>query len=368
MRDVKMDRRAFVLGGGSALATAAISGCSTPMGAADVFAGTGVALGPVLTDTEIRRNPRVNGRCAACYVDDVIWVLRDLTRTRPNSLCDVPFFKMLRECHDRYGLKVQLNLFYRTDYFYGLDEFSLADVTDAYRKEFEAASDWLKFGFHSLQEYPDYPCVNMDYADMRELFGRFVREVDRFAGPSSFTRAVVPHWVPVSKEGCRALHDAGVKLMSATDGARYAYGGDRSILPYGHGLRAENNRKPETAVYRRKSKDVAIEASLCAYNHTSEEQTCATCGNPGYVFDRVLGLGFKRFRNGPMLNLESVASLRETLRGLPKDELFVFASHEQYFYPEYLAYQPEFAEKFAIASAYARENGYAFIFMEDLVG
>ena len=45
-------------------------------------------------------------------IDDVIWVFRDLTRQKPASLFDNPFLNMLREAHDTYGLKVQLNIFF----------------------------------------------------------------------------------------------------------------------------------------------------------------------------------------------------------------------------------------------------------------
>ena len=88
------------------------------------------------------------------YIDDVIWVFRDLTRLKPASLFDNPFMAMLKKAHDENGLKVQLNVFYRTDFYYGDDEFSLADMTDAYKAEWEAAADWLKLGFHSKQEFP----------------------------------------------------------------------------------------------------------------------------------------------------------------------------------------------------------------------
>ncbi len=59
------------------------------------------------------------------YIDDVIWLMRDLTRERPSSLFDNFFMKILKHAHERYGLKVQLNLFYRTDFYYGNDEFTL---------------------------------------------------------------------------------------------------------------------------------------------------------------------------------------------------------------------------------------------------
>ena len=59
------------------------------------------------------------------FIDDVIWVFRDLTRQKPEKLFDNPFMNMLKTAHDKYGLKVQLNLFYITDSFYGYDEFCL---------------------------------------------------------------------------------------------------------------------------------------------------------------------------------------------------------------------------------------------------
>jgi len=127
------------------------------------------------------------------YIDDTIWVLRDLTRTRPASLFDTPLLKVLKKAHDRYGVKVQLNLFYRTDYFYGYDEFTLADVTDAYKSEWEEASDWLKMAFHAKEEFPDYPHINASYQDVYEHFKAIAYEVFRFKCNRSFTYGLCPH-------------------------------------------------------------------------------------------------------------------------------------------------------------------------------
>ena len=67
------------------------------------------------------------------FIDDVIWLFRDLTRQNPKSAFENPFLKMLKKAHDEYGLKTQLNCFYRTSFWYGNDEFSLADMTDKYK-------------------------------------------------------------------------------------------------------------------------------------------------------------------------------------------------------------------------------------------
>ena len=132
----------------------------------------GGRLGPTITNWELRSAKHLAGKKAAMYIDDVIWVFRDLARQRPKSMFDNPLLSVLKEAHERYGLKLQLNCFYRTDMFYGMDEFSLADMTEAYKAEWQAAKGWLKLGFHAYQEFPDYPFVNSSYDDIATAFGR----------------------------------------------------------------------------------------------------------------------------------------------------------------------------------------------------
>ena len=107
---------------------------------------------------------------ATFFVDDVLWVFRDLTRERPASMWDNSYMGMLKEAHDKYGAKIQLNVFYRTCFWYNDDEFSLADMTDAYKHEFEESSEWLKLAFHSKEEWPDYPFINADYEVVDRVF------------------------------------------------------------------------------------------------------------------------------------------------------------------------------------------------------
>ena len=324
-------------------------------------------IGPVVTDWEFRRANGLSGRKAAMYIDDVIWVFRDLTRQRPRSMFDNPFLGALKEAHERYGLKLQLNCFYRTDFFYGMDEFSLADMTDAYKDEWQASKDWLRLGFHSYQEFPDYPFINSSYDDVAKAFDRVFGAVRRFAGDGVFTYALVGHWLPFSKEGCRALKDRGVKLIACTDGPRYAYTGNRDALPYGHAFRVESNRRPETALFRRTAYDTALLSSACAYNHLVPGQVERTCGTFAHVYDRDVGVGFKRFRNGPMLNLCTPTKVREDIAAEASSELLVIGDHEQYFYKEYYAWQPDYVEKVLLAASLAHAEGREFVFIEDTV-
>ena len=306
-------------------------------------------------------------KTAYFFVDDVIWCLRDLTRTKPTSIFDVPFLAMLKRVHDKYGLKVQLNLFYRTDYFYGMDEFTLADVPDSYKAQWQANADWIKFGFHALQEFPDYPFVNADYADVKKLNGMISGEVERFAGSGMYAKAVVPHWGPMSKEGCKALADSGVKAMWVSNGPRYAYDGDPASLPYGHSFRLLNNRKPETALYWRGTRNTAINSSICGYNHLPTDLTALTRGTLKSVYDKDTGMAFKKFSNAPCLNLYPIDTIVPAFEKVCGKEVIIFADHEQYFFKDYFAYQPDYVEKILVASKWLKDNGYRFAFIEDTV-
>ena len=366
-----MNRREFIasVGGAAAFATApctATDDCKA--GEVPEFAKGAKELGPILKSATVESNPLLSGRCASFFIDDAIWFLRDLARKRPKSLFDNDFLKPLKQAHDRYGLKLQINLFYRTDFFYGMDEFTLAEVPADYMAEWQANKDWLRLGFHSLQEFPDYPWVNIDYADVKKLFGMIKGEIDRFAGEGMFTTALVPHWCPMSREGCVALKESGIKLMECSVGSRYRYDGDRNRLPYGHGMRLENNRKPEAAFFWRDSRDASITASVCSYNHISSRQLAETANSFRYLRDPVTGMAFKHlFNDAPVLNLVDVPTLRADITKMLCKEHLVFSDHEQYFFKDYFAYQSDYMEKVMVMSEMMAANGYRFIFIEDLV-
>ena len=301
------------------------------------------------------------------FIDDAIWVFRDLTRKRPRSLFDNPFFAILKNAHDRYGLKTQINLFYRTDYYYGMDEFNLSQMTDAYKAEFTAASDWLKLGFHAYQEFHDYPHVNSSYDDIYKLFHMIKDEVIRFAGEKSFAKGVVPHWVPVSFDGCRALYDCGAELVCVTVGETKDYDGNFDSLPFGHVGRLLQNRKPETKLFTRVTKVVSIANSICGYNHFSDPALFDNDKVLAYVVDSKTGLKFKKLDDNFDLNNYNVEEIREELDRRKNDELICIGNHEQYFFEDYFAYEPDYADRiYEMAKILIEDEKRESIFIEDL--
>ena len=304
-----------------------------------------------------------------CYffVDDTIWCLRDVAKERPASIFDQPYFKLLKECHDKWGMTCQLNLFYRTDFFYGDPEFSLKEMPDTYKTEFEANSNWLKFAFHALQEFPDYPYVNGKYENVKRDYELLIGEVKRFAGEKSLSNAVLPHWLPISREACLALKDCGVKFLATSAGPTEEYTGDESVLPYGHAARLLHNRQPETRLFVRQTRDVRIRASICAYNHITDEQKAMFLHTNTSIVDEGTGLRYRQFGGGPCLNLWSVEDIKSKItEEIDAGHEFIgVGNHEQYFYPEYFCYQPDMSDKIRTMAKTLHDAGYTFITADD---
>ncbi len=300
------------------------------------------------------------------FIDDTIWALRDIAREKPASIFDNAFMKMLKRAHDDHGLTVQLNLFYRTDFFYGSDEFTLAEMPDTYKAEFEANADWLRFAFHAKQEFPDYPYVNATYEDVKKDYEMIINEIKRFAGEKTISKAVIPHWLPISKAGCKALADCGVKFLSPSVGERVPFDGDDSVLPYGHAARLRQNRQPETMLFQRRTKDKRIASSICAYNHISEEDFQRMYFRNMSLPDEESGLRFRILGGGPCINLNSLDDIREAAERLKDFEFVGTASHEQYFYPDYYAYQPDYGDKVYLYAQLMHENGFRFVTADEM--
>ena len=80
-------------------------------------------------------------------VDDTIEIFRDLTENenKYDSIFDNEILKFMQKCHNLYGTKFSMYVFYN----YG-EGITLEQCTNKFRSEFEENSDWLKFGFHAL--------------------------------------------------------------------------------------------------------------------------------------------------------------------------------------------------------------------------
>lgn len=250
-----------------------------------------------------------------CFtVDDNIRFLKELTEQNAGSLFDHPYPAMLRRLHEKFHVKIQLNLFYR------MEGFELARMSDRYAKEWEEASEWLKLSFHSDREN-ESPYENAGYEEVFSDCHAVNEQILRFASPKSLAKTTTVHYCRTTAEGLTALADNGVVgllgLFGASDAPRISYGLDET-----------------TAEAVRGGATVSVDGMAFA------------------SIDMVVN----RVKLQDLLPRLGELLCRDSIR---------IMIHEQYFYEDYRSYQADFEEKLATVLQALGDRGYQSRFFEE---
>lgn len=300
----------------------------------------------------------------AYFCDDTIRCLEYLNRDHPASVFDNPFFAIHKRLHDKYGFKVQFNLFFQNV----TGTFNLGMMTADYKEEFEANSDWLKFGFHARQEFPDFPHLNSTYEQTSTDFEDVSNNIVRFAGKKCLTDSNINHWVSMSKEGVQALVDHGVKCISCTSGDKDDSPEARCALASNHIqiLLSEKSGVSKPSVVRYYTNGTAGLPYLANHNNLTSKQRDEYYGKLHFYVDPETGMMYNRFA-GVTLNATKLKDLPKVFAGgLLDNELVIPVMHEQYFYKDYYSYEPDYADKIEYAVKTLLENGFEHVSMYDL--
>jgi len=258
-------------------------------------------------------------------LDDNIWFLKDIytNADKYKSLFENTYLGFLKQVHDTYGTKIHLNLFYQTD------GFNLSQMPAKFKNEWKANAEWLRLSFHALEEFPDRPYATAGYDQVKKDCEMVMEQISRFAGKEVIGPVTTLHWGEATVEGCRALKDCGYKVLV----------GEFNVYD------------PETAV---------------SYYLNDEQRR--------HVWDRFVWRdnkeGIISTRIAVVINKVKLEQLVPDLNNLKKNsnpryiELLI---HEQYFYPDYFAYQPDFREKVMTSVRWAVDNGYKTGFLQESV-
>lgn len=116
-------------------------------------------------------NYRTCKKKSFCHLalDDQFLCLKDITLNNYSSLFESPYFKPLKELHDKYGCVFTLMLF-KTDSI-TKPTWDISQTTTKYKDEFIKNSHWLKFGFHGV-DYTTYPSDQND-----DVLLNYIKEV-----------------------------------------------------------------------------------------------------------------------------------------------------------------------------------------------
>ena len=137
-------------------------------------------------------------------VDDVVATLQRLTESEYKSIYEESFFWYMRLLHRLFGTKVTCYVFAHQA------GWSISDMPDRYRREFESASDWLKFGFHAVSKEQKPDELMLDFA---EQYQQVQDQLRRFAGEQSLAHVIRLHYWYYPKEYTMALKQNGVQAV-----------------------------------------------------------------------------------------------------------------------------------------------------------
>ena len=249
-------------------------------------------------------------------VDDNAIFLEALAKETPESIFDNPYLAMYKRLHEQFGLKVQLNLFYERA------SFNLSEMPDRYRPEWRANAHWLKLSFHSRLENVK-PYIDSDYCEVYRDATAVNGEILRFAGEGSLAKTTTLHYCRATEEGLRALSDLGIT------GLLGLYGREDS---------------PRTS-YQSSEADSKI----------IREGATVNCGGISYAGIDII------------LNKFETEEILRALDSLDGRALIKVMIHEQYFYPDYKAYQSDFEEKLGATFAKLADMGYESAFFEEVL-
>jgi len=270
--------------------------------------------------------------------DDNILFLQDLTANKDvyKSVFDNPYLAVYKKCHDLYGASANLNLFYEySDSGTFSDSsrpyFNLSMMTDKYKDEFIANSDWLTFSFHADAEFPDEPYKFTEPSVIREDFIKITREIIRFAGKEALADATTVHWGEATKESVGTLRSLG----------------NRALAGY---LTRKSDGKPLVSYY--------IDGELLDH-----------LDNRDFWYDKDVDVFFGRI--DIVMNLKTLDWVKSEIDDIaehPTRSGYVEAMiHEQYFYPDYVSYLPDFEERMLYVCKFLYERGYKTMKLIDAV-
>lgn len=260
--------------------------------------------------------------------DDNIRFLQELTVGDYTSIFDHPYLAVYKKAHDLYGAKVHLNLFYafddtaRSSFSDKPDYFDLSMMTDRYKDEFTANSHWLKLAFHSRSEYPDRPYKNADGETVRKDCIAVCREICRFAGKESISNSTTIHWGEANREVVRSLRAMGFTSLTGYFTKR-------------------TSGEPIVSYY--------VDGEMV--DHIGARDFWMDTGE-----DMIFG------RIDSVLNEDTLENVIQSVTQAAEDPhrggFVSIMIHEQYFYPGYKRYRPDFEELVLRSCKLLADRGY----------
>ncbi len=148
--------------------------------------------------------------------DDTIDLFEDLTNSNYKSIFENSTLSWAKTLHDKYGVVVTFYTMFESN------DFNLSQCPSKYKNEFISNSNWLKFGFHTLNGNTSYETgdISVDYL-------KTINELTRICGSDSIDNVVRLQSFQGSKEGVLKLlsldEEPIIGLLTADDSRQSYY-------------------------------------------------------------------------------------------------------------------------------------------------
>ncbi|MBE6718360.1 MAG: hypothetical protein E7574_03790 [Ruminococcaceae bacterium] len=267
--------------------------------------------------------------------DDNIIFLYDINKNKDkyNSIFDNPYLAVYKKAHDLYGAAVHLNIYYEMPEEHILftekrEYFNLSMMTDKFKEEWQANSDWLKLNFHAKADQPSRPYKNTDYDTIYKDCKQVQEEIIRFAGKETLSNETTVHWGECTYEGVKAIRDLGIRSLAGY----FVIENGKTVVSYFYPKYLTDYLSQRDFWY-----DTELDVFYCK-------------------IDRVLNL----YNAKECIELLNYMYTQKTRSGFI--ELMM---HEEYFYPDCTLYESDFEERILEPCRWVYEKGYKGIFIEE---
>lgn len=274
----------------------------------------------------------------AARIDDNVFFFNDLAREKPKHAFDHFYLKKLKELHNSYGTKFILKCFFRDDH--DPEHFTLDRCPDCWKQEFEDNSDWLHLAFHALSEFPDRPYQHCTEARLAHDLELTTAELRRIAGDRGCTAPTNVHWAMLPPNLFHVMREHGVRILTSS-----GFMNNRII----------QDGRVET-----------ISGAACDIGFFYEQDVAQYMAAKRSFYDADHDLFLSR--TFLCCNIDTKEELREKIIAEDKKQLCDFLEligHEQYAFPRYENFLPDYAERWECACRTAVELGYEPVFFND---
>lgn len=160
-------------------------------------------------------------------VDDTIELFEDISAKDYLSIFDNSTLKWMKSLHESYGAVFSCYVYYSDD------DFDLVQCTSKYLSEFEENADWLRFGFHTVNESTDYE--NSSSEQILHDYQMTITELERIVGQDAIDNVVRLQGFSGNEDNIKALAQVDnqpiIGLLTADD-TRVSYGLDENSNAY----------------------------------------------------------------------------------------------------------------------------------------